>query len=109
MFPAGSLASDLDPLLVTAPTIRCGTTLLQRLICSSGDALLFGEQAADELAVALRLLVARLRVFVQNPGHFAASLEAFAAGDVNDWMIDLMPDLDGFVRAAVDGYLQPVA
>jgi Sulfotransferase family len=103
------LAAELDPLLLTAPTIRCGTTLLQRLICSSPDALLFGEQAADELATAVQLITARRQMLAGNRADFDASLAAFAAGDSSDWMIDLLPDVDGYLQAIADGYLQPAA
>lgn len=108
MLPVGSLASRLDPLLVTAPTIRCGTTLVQRLISSSPDAMIFGEQAADELATALQLIAARTQVLQANGAQFEASLAAFEAGDHGDWMIDLLPDAGGWLRA-FDGYLQPAA
>lgn len=109
MLPPGSLASQLDPIIVTAPTIRCGTTLLQRLICSSPDALLFGEPAGNDLVTALRVIKVQTSMYAANRGQFAEGLDAFAAGNRNDWMIDLMPDLDGYLRALVDGYLQPLA
>lgn len=109
MLPPDSLASQLDPLIVTAPTIRCGTTLLQRLICSSDDALLFGEPAGNDLVTALRVIKVQTSMYAANRHQFAQGLEAFAGGNRNDWMIDLMPDLDGYLRALVDGYLQPLA
>lgn len=109
MLPSHSLASQLDPLIVTAPTIRCGTTLLQRLICSSEDALLFGESAGNDLVTALRVIKVQTAMYAANRQQFAEGLEAFSGGNRNDWMIDLMPDLDGYLRAVVDGYLQPLA
>jgi hypothetical protein len=109
MLPSDSLASQLDPLIVTAPTIRCGTTLLQRLICSSQHALLFGEPAGNDLVTALRVIKVQTSMYAANREQFAGGLDAFAGGNRNDWMIDLMPDLDGYLRAIVDGYLQPLA
>ena len=103
------MTSDLDPLIVTAPTIRCGTTLLQRLICSSSDALLFGEPAANDLGMALRLIRAQTALYASQRDEFAGSLEAFTSGNRNDWMIDLMPDVDGYTRAIAEGFLQPLA
>jgi hypothetical protein len=46
--------SELEPLFVTAPVTRCGTTLLQRLICSAPNALLFGESVAADMETGCR-------------------------------------------------------
>jgi hypothetical protein len=35
--------SDLNPIIIAAPTQRCGTTLLQRSINGAGEALIYGE------------------------------------------------------------------
>src|SRR5690349_3141683 len=102
------IVSDLDPLIVTAPSIRCGTTLLQRLISSSKNGLLFGETAANELITALQMAEIKAGMYSHNSAQFASSLAAFQAGGVNEWMIDLMPDLDGYLRALYDGYLTPI-
>lgn len=34
---------ELSPLLVMSPSIRPGTTLLQRLLCPAGNALAYGH------------------------------------------------------------------
>jgi hypothetical protein len=101
--------SDLDPLILTAPAIRCGTTLLQRLICSASNGLMFGETVANDLFTALQLGGIKHTMYGQNRHQFATSLATFQRGDVNDWMIDLLPDVDGYLRAMVDGFLQPIA
>ena len=49
------LISDLDPLVITSPVIRSGTTLLQRLLCSSPSALIYGELCAQDLEFFLNL------------------------------------------------------
>src|SRR5258706_12344259 len=109
MLPSGTLAAELDPLILTAPTIRCGTTLLQRLICSSPHGLMFGETAANDLITALQLGAIKTTMYGQNRNQFATSLATFQQGDVNDWMIDLLPDVDGYPPALGDGFLRPAA
>ena len=103
------IASELDPLIVTAPSIRCGTTLLQRLICSAPNGLLYGEPVANDLFNALQLNSAQVAMYEQYRGQVGESLAAFREGKSDDWMIDLMPDLDGYLRAFADGHLAPIA
>ena len=47
--PPTAFVTDLDPMIITAPTIRSGTTLVQRLLCSSTRGLIFGEPIAQDL------------------------------------------------------------
>jgi hypothetical protein len=108
MFPPHAITAELDPLIVTAPSIRCGTTLLQRLISSAPNGLLFGELAANEMLTALQLAWVKLSMYAQNSWQFASTLETYRKGEINEWIIDLMPDLGGYTRALVDGYLAPL-
>ena len=98
MFTAEA-ASDLDPIIVTSPTIRSGTTLLQRLLCSSPDALIYGEECGKDLELFLQIYVSKLSFYTHARGSFDASLHRVLDGDVNDWILDLMPDADGYLAA----------
>lgn len=89
----------LSPVLVTSPTVRSGTTLLQRLLCSSPDALVFGEEIGKDLDLQLQIFSSRKLVYAHSRQRFASGLERVLAGDSGDWILDLMPDVDGYLDA----------
>lgn len=94
---------ELDPILVTSPTTRCGTTLLQRLLCSSSNALVYGEEIGKDLEIQLQLDTSRRLIYTHGRQRFASSLDRVMAGDGNDWLVDLMPDLDDYLEALRQG------
>lgn len=89
----------LDPILVTSPSVRCGTTLLQRLLCSSANALVYGEEIGKDLEIQLQLDTSRRLIHAHGRQRFASSLDRVVRGDSNDWIVDLMPDLDDYLDA----------
>lgn len=93
----------LKPILVTSPTIRCGTTLLQRLLCSSTNALIYGEEIAKDLEMQLQLFASRKMIYAHSRARFAGSLDRVMQGDTNDWIPDLMPDIDGYLLSLHQG------
>jgi len=101
-------ASELDPLFVTAPITRCGTTLLQRLICSAPNALLFGESVAGDIETAMSLSYARALMYDMSRDAVRAKLESVLAGGVNRWLFDLTPDIDEYLRALRGQYESPL-
>lgn len=94
---------ELDPILVTSPTVRCGTTLLQRLLCSSSNALVYGEEIGKDLEIQLQLDMSRRLVYGHGRERFASNLDRVVGGDSNDWLVDLMPDLDDYLDAMREG------
>ena len=94
---------ELKPVLVTSPTIRCGTTLLQRLLCSSSNALIYGEEIAKDLEMQLQIFASRKMIYSNSRQRFTSSLGNVMQGDTNDWIPDLMPDIDGYVEALRQG------
>lgn len=87
------------PVLVTSPAIRSGSTLLQRLLCSSPDAIVFGEEIGKDLDLQLQILASRRLVYTHSRPRFAGGLRRVLAGDTGDWIADLMPDLDDYLGA----------
>lgn len=94
---------ELEPILVTSPTVRCGTTLLQRLLCSSANALVYGEEIGKDLEIQLQLDTSRRLIYTHGRQRFADSLDRVVSGDSNDWIVDLMPDLDDYLDALRQG------
>lgn len=94
---------ELSPILLTSPTIRSGSTLLQRLLCSSSNALVYGEEIGKDLAMQLQILVSRQAIYGHSRQRFTSSLERVMQGDSNDWIVDLMPDIDVYLEALRQG------
>jgi len=91
------------PILLSSPTIRCGTTLLQRLLCSSENTLIYGEEIGKDLELQLQIFASRKMVYLHSRQRFAISLDRVMQGDTNDWIPDLMPDIDGYLVVLREG------
>ncbi len=89
--------------MLSSPTIRCGTTLLQRLLCSSENTLIYGEEIGKDLELQLQIFASRKMVYTHSRQRFANSLDRVMQGDTNDWIPDLMPDIDGYLVALREG------
>src|SRR5260370_35678049 len=96
--PFTAIVSDLDPLVITAPTIRSGTTLLQRLLCSSSRALIYGELCAQDLEFFLNFYTFKSQQYNRRHEEVSTTLRNVLARDVNDWIPTLMPEISGYLR-----------
>jgi hypothetical protein len=84
--------NSINPLLVASPTTRSGTTLLQRLLCSASNTLIYGEFCANELFMATQLYLLKQQQLSMGQGYRKEQLEQVLSGQVNHWIPDLMPD-----------------
>jgi hypothetical protein len=104
-----TLLAGLAPILVTSPIQRSGTTLLQRLLSSSPDTLIFGETCANDLNLLTSLLMQKRSMYGRKEKWRSDQLAGVLRGDVNDWIPDLMPDTETYLEQfeqAVGGFLQ---
>ncbi|AKS41516.1 sulfotransferase [Wenzhouxiangella marina] len=85
---------SLAPLLIAAPAPRSGTTLLQRLLCSSPEALIYGESVAHDLNLFISMLHNKAMVLSTDQGQHQRQFDAVLSGEVNDWIADLHPGGD---------------
>lgn len=97
--PNAFIVTELDPIVITAPTPRCGTTLVQRLLCSSSNTLIFGELCAHDLEMMLNLYFVRAQNYQFHRQRHETSRENVFNGATDAWIPDLMPDIDGYVQA----------
>jgi len=88
------MLQSLSPVLIASPVHRSGTTLLQRLLCSSPDALIFGETLANDMNFFASMLQNKQMLMGGGNNRRAVQLEQVLKGDVNDWIPDIMPDKD---------------
>jgi hypothetical protein len=98
-FLSNAIVTDLDPLIVTSPTPRSGTTLLQRLLCSSRSTLIYGEQCAQDLELFLNIYAFKAQEYNYQRERTQQNLQKVLQGEVNDWLQDLMPETDGYLVA----------
>jgi len=95
---------DLAPILVLAPTTRCGSTLLQRAINLAEDAIIYGENFLFMEGVPRTLCGGALRDLVRNARVVKATQDAFLAGDKGMDGSALFPDYVAYRRQLVAGF-----
>ncbi len=103
------VATDLDPLIVTSPLQRSGTTLLQRLLCSAPNTLMYGERAAQELEFFLSIHAYKVQEYALRREANDRVLGRVLQGQVSDWILELTPDTDGYLRAIQDAAFAGIA
>lgn len=96
----------IAPLIVTSPTSRCGTTLLQRLLSSSGNAFVYGEEVGCQVRALTAWLVGLLQQLERNRAADDACFGRAIAGDLTDWRPGLSPPSEIMLRAWIETYYQ---
>lgn len=91
------------PVFIWAPTGRCGTGLLQRLVSSSKEVLVFGE---DRFFV--HDLPRWMLVIDQAGPSMHAAAQALASGDVSRWCPDALPSADAYGRTLLRSFFDLV-
>ena len=93
------------PILIASPVRRSGTTLIQRLLCSSENTLIYGESCAGELQILLNVLTSRHLYFQSSQKMRDEILQEVLEGQVNEWIPDLMPNLEEYLKILPQRYL----
>ncbi len=96
----------LAPICIASPLRRSGTTLLQRLLSSAPNALIYGESCANDLVTLTSLYANKRMLFEQNAAWRDAQLQEVLKGNVNDWIPDLMPEISGYIAAYKTSIMQ---
>jgi len=95
------------PVFLLASGWRCGSTLLQRLVCSSGELLMWGEPyGRANLIPTLTRAAMVLREDWPNPGHFPA--DSVFEQPSEHWIANLYPPPSAMVNgfaAMIDAWL----
>lgn len=95
----------LDPLIVVSAAPRMGSTLVQRLLCSSPNCLIFGDPIGHDAAFFLSY--AHSKSLAANFGQMA-SLERVLNGDLDDFIADLTPETTAYGEARLRGLKAPL-
>jgi hypothetical protein len=102
--PAAYLASA--PVIVTSPTTRCGTTLVQRLISASDNAFVYGEEVGNQMCVLTRLFSTQILAAEQNAADVDTAFWRAMDGTLDEWRPGLAPPAHVTLRAWTDIYYQ---
>jgi hypothetical protein len=106
--PNGFLAAA--PVIVTAPTTRCGTTLVQRLLTASDNAFVYGEEIGSQFKSLASLFAQQINIYENQHETADAAFDQALAGGLHDWRPGLTPPSTVTLNAWVQTYYQlPVA
>ncbi len=97
-------ARTSEAVFVWAPAARCGITLLQRLISSSGEILAFGEM--DLLGRRLPAAILEVSSVAEESRQ---ARERLATGDVNFWASPALPHSELLVDACIRSFYMLVS
>jgi len=96
----------LSPVIITAPTARCGTTLVQRLLCTGDNSFLYGEEVGLHIRTLTGFLFSLLQQFERGGEAADAEFERALAGDQTHWSPGLMPPTAVILKAWTETYYQ---
>lgn len=94
------------PVIVTSPTTRCGTTLVQRLLCASDNAFVYGEEIGNQFRAMAGLFAAQIRYCEANGAAMDDSFRLAMAGALRDWRPGLTPPAQIIVDAWTAAFYQ---
>ncbi len=84
---------------IASPVRRSGTTLLQRLICSSSNAIIYGETCANDFNLLFNIYSNKKMMATHSGSWHNEQLQNVLTGEVNDWIPDLMPNSDAYLES----------
>jgi hypothetical protein len=97
-------SEQIRPVVVLSPLQRSGTTLVQRLLCSAPNALIYGDNVGQEIEFFAKYAQARQAMLGFQQSQFSPVREAVLRGDVSDFITPLAPTMkthvSGFGAAA---------
>lgn len=96
----------LAPVVVTSPTPRCGTTLVQRLLTASSNAFVYGEEVGHQIRTLTTWLIGLLRQFEQTGSTVDPDFRRALEGVLTDWRPGLTAPTEVMRRAWIETYYQ---
>jgi len=97
---------EAAPVIVTSPTTRCGTTLVQRLLSASDNAFLYGEEVGKHIVTLTQSILVVMRHIEQNGASLDGHLTHALSGAMDDWQPGLMAPSQVMLRGWIETYYQ---
>ena len=85
-------ASPLTPVIIASAVPRAGTTLVQRLLCSAGNALIYGDTVGQQVDFLARYAAVQAQFRAHIEPTAGAQRAAVRAGHVDDFITSLTPE-----------------
>ncbi|HWE45323.1 MAG TPA: sulfotransferase [Caulobacteraceae bacterium] len=96
----------LAPIIVTSPTARCGTTLVQRLLTASDNGFVFGEELGNQVRVLTNWFVGEMQRMERTGAQVDEEFRQALEGRPSDWRPGLLPPSQVMMKAWVETYYQ---
>ncbi len=100
---------EISPVIVLSPLQRSGTTLIQRLLCSASNTLIYGDTVGQEVEFFAKYAMARSQMVGFQQSQIAPIRQAVLRGDVSDFITPLAPTMETYLagfRAAAHAWLE---
>ncbi len=97
------------PVIILSPLQRSGTTLIQRLLCSASNALIYGDTVGQEVEFFAKYALARGQMLNFQQSQIAPVRQAVLRGDVSDFITPLAPTMETYLagfQAATGAWLE---
>lgn len=96
----------IAPVIITSPTPRCGTTLVQRLISASDNAFIYGEEVGNQIGVQTTWLMGMLRQFDETGQIMDRDFRRAIDGTLQDWRPGLTAPTEVMRQAWIETFYQ---
>ncbi|MDB4383953.1 sulfotransferase [bacterium] len=91
--------SELSPIVVVSSSPRAGSTLLQRLLCSSENTLIYGDTVGQEVEYQVSYAVTRCQMLNQHVSHMQGMRQGVIEGRDDEFISSLIPEKGRYVKA----------
>lgn len=79
------------PVIVISPALRAGTTLVQRLLCSAPNALIYGDTCGQEMDFFAKYAFSRQQMMANHESLAGPQRDAVRGGRTDDFITALTP------------------
>lgn len=84
-------AVPTPPVIVISPALRAGTTLLQRLLCSASNTLIYGDLTGQELDFLAKYAFSRQQMLAHHESLAGPQREVVRSGGTDEFLTALTP------------------
>ena len=94
------------PIIITSPTTRCGTTLVQRLLSTADNAFLYGEEVGKHIVTLTQSFAVVIRHVEENGAALDDHFQRSLIGMMDDWQPGLMAPSAVMLHGWIETYYQ---